>query len=289
MALKLLDKKYYTDEPFTIRREKSSKYINEKAHTHDFVELIYVYKGRVCHYLDTNEFALERGDLLLVNYGSIHSFESEGNLEYVNIILKPDFISRGLRGEKNVFSLLNLSSFNEFAHEVNRAKKFIHFSKEERVSIEALISLMEGEKDGNPGSDFVLRSALNVFLAIVFRKMSFSLGEHFEINSELLIYIRNNCTEKLTINDMAAKCSYNPSYFSRAFKKFSGISFQKFLMKCRIEKACTLLQNTDRKIEDIIFESGFSDRTKFFKLFYSKVGLTPLQYRKNKICHIDKM
>ncbi len=282
MALKLLDEKYYTDEAFTIRREKTSGYKKEKAHTHDFVELIYVYEGKACHRLDNAEYLLERGDLLFVNHGSRHSFETEGNLEYVNIILKPDFISRSLRGEKNVFSLLTLSSFNEFSDKVNRAKHFMHFSKDERFRVEALISLME-EEDKNNGSDFVLRSALNVFLAIVFRKMSFALKEQFSINSELLVYLRDNCGEKLSLKAIAEKCSYNPSYFSRAFKSYAGLSFLEFLSKCRIEKACELLSAADKTIEEIISECGFSDRTRFFKVFYEQTGTTPLKYRRNKM------
>ena len=282
MALKLLDKKYYIDESFTIRRVKNGGYMNEKVHTHDFVELIYVYDGRSCHKVDGIEYSLGRGDLLFVNYGSRHSFETGGNLEYVNIILKPDFISRSLKGEKNVFSLLTLSSFNEFSDKVNRAKQFMHFSKDERIRIEALISLMEDEESHNNGSDFVLRSALNVFLAIVFRKMSFSLSEQLEMNSELLVYIRDNCGEKLPLKNIAAKCSYNPSYFSRAFKKFAGMSYLDFLSKCRLEKACELLSMTDKTIEEIITECGFSDRTRFFKLFCDEIGSTPMQYRKIK-------
>lgn len=280
MALKLLDEKYYTDEAFTIRREKTLNPTKEKVHTHDFVELIYVYDGKSSHKVDSIEYPLGRGDLLFVNYGNRHSFDTDGNIEYVNIILKPDFISRSLSGEKNVFSLLTLSSFKEFSDKINRAKRFMHFSKDERCRLEALISLMEDEESQNNGSDFVLRSALNIFLAIVFRKMSFSLNEQLEINSELLVYIRDNCGEKLSLKTIAAKCSYNPSYFSRAFKKFAGLSFLDFLSKCRIEKACELLSTTDKKIEDIITECGFSDRTRFFKLFYDEIGVTPLKYRR---------
>ena len=280
MALKIFDKQYYIDEPFSVMRKKSNRHITEDAHTHDFVELIYVFDGRVRHTLDGTDYSLQSGDLLFINYKSEHSFSADGNLEYVNIILKPDFISQSLRGEKNVFSLLTLSSFNEFSATVNRTRQFMRFSGEQRREVEALISIMEKE-GAEGGSEFVLRSALNVFLAIVFRKMSFSLSERLAINPELLVYIKNNCGEKLTLRDIAARCSYNPSYFSRAFKKFAGMSFMDFLTKCRIEKARTLLSESDRKIEEIIAECGFSDRTRFFKLFADETGVTSLKYRKS--------
>lgn len=281
MTLKLHDKKYYTDKSFAVIRHKYFENYKEAIHTHDFVELMYVYEGKTAHYINGVEFKLSKGDLLFINYGNSHSFNSTGNMEYINIILKPDFISHSLSGEKNVFSLLTLSDFNEFSSEINHSKKIMHFSKEERKKIEALIMIIEDEQRSDNGNGFVLRSALNVFLAIVFRKMAFALRERMSVDSELLDYIKTNCAENLTAQNVASLCSYNPSYFSRVFKKFAGRSFIEYLTMCRIEKASALLVNSDKSIEEIISDCGFADRTRFFKLFNDKTGVSPLKFRKN--------
>jgi folylpolyglutamate synthase/dihydropteroate synthase len=49
-----------------------------------------------------------------------------------------------------------------------------------------------------------------------------------------------------------------------------------------VKKAKNLLLNTDKPIESIISECGFSNRTEFFKKFYALEGVTPLQFRKNQ-------
>lgn len=281
MALKLHEKKYYTDKSLDIIRHKYTDAYNEPLHAHDFIELMYVYEGKTIHSVGGEEYALAKGDLLFINYGNTHSFDSVGNMEYINIILKPDFISQSLCGEKNVFSLLTLSDFNDFSSKIDRSKKYMHFTGDERSKIEALISIMEDESVSAEGNSFILRSALNVFLAIIFRKMSLYLTNKLSFDSELLNYIKQNCSEKLTLNGIAAMCSYNPSYFSRSFKNLSGMSFSDFLSKCRIDKAAFLLQSSSKNIEDIISECGFADRTRFFRLFSARMGVSPLKYRKN--------
>jgi len=81
---------------------------------------------------------------------------------------------------------------------------------------------------------------------------------------------------------MARKCCYNPSYFSRMFKAYTGKTFTTYLRDVRIERALYLTENTNMKISDIYSEVGYSDKTKFFSHFKSVVGISPLKYRKSK-------
>ncbi|MBQ4526725.1 MAG: helix-turn-helix domain-containing protein [Clostridia bacterium] len=283
MAITLFNEKYYVDEDFVIKRNKITTLKEENSHTHDFVELIYVYKGRSTHIADNKKYTMNKGDLLFVNYSSTHSFVSEAGVEYVNIIIKPDYISESLSGIENAFALLTLSNFIEFSKIVNTAKCHMHFNDDEQITVEKLIELMEKEKDhSDAGSEVILRSTLDVFLTLVFRKMSLPLNEKMYLNSELLEYIKNNCGEMLTLKKISSMCYYNSSYFSRAFKNFCGRSFVAYLTWCRMERACDLLINTELKVELIMEKCGFTNRTAFFKKFYNYTGLSPLQYRKCK-------
>ena len=113
--------------------------------------------------------------------------------------------------------------------------------------------------------------------------MTESPSIHLSINNFLLSYIKNNCQNKLFINEMASRCGYTHEHFSRIFKKFTGKTPKAYVLECRINKARELLSTTDRSVETVIAECGFTDRTAFFKAFSSQVGMTPLQYRKNQI------
>ena len=143
---------------------------------------------------------------------------------------------------------------------------------------------MEEELSSNSmGSNLVIHSCINILLTMVFRKMDLPMKQDRSIGSALLNEIRSNCSAPLSLEQIAAKVGYSPSYFSRIFKKFTGQNYMEYVTGCKLSLAMELLENTSLRVEDIMSEAGFSDRTKFFKLFQSKTTMTPLQYRKSKI------
>ena len=281
MNLKLVDRKYYTDEKFTIVRKKNSE--SEAIHTHDFVELVYIFKGKSVHMVDGEEYSLTGGDALLINYGCEHSFSTVDCFEYADIIIKPEYINSSLKGVYNAFSLLSLNGFKEFSSLIDSKKRLIHFSTEEQKKIETLIEIVENEQScGDAGGDLIRHSIINTILTMVFRKMSFKLKERMNIDSELLAYISENCSEPLSLKKVSDMCFCNPSYFSRAFKNFAGVTFSEYLLKTRIKKACNLLEKDDIKIETVMEKCGLSNRTRFYESFLKETGLTPLNYKKSK-------
>ncbi|MBQ7901232.1 MAG: helix-turn-helix transcriptional regulator, partial [Clostridia bacterium] len=72
------------------------------------------------------------------------------------------------------------------------------------------------------------------------------------------------------------------SYFSRIFKEYAGMTFTEYLKRVRIQKAAVMLTTTQHNITNIIYEVGYSDKTKFYSHFKALMGQSPLQYRKSK-------
>ena len=129
----------------------------------------------------------------------------------------------------------------------------------------------------------MLRSGLNMLLIQVFRKMALPMRRSDTgIDRALLDYIQDNCHQRISLEEVAEECGYDPSYFSRLFKRSTGKTFTAYIADCRMRKACTLLENTTRSVDGVIVECGFTDRTKFFRQFTQCTGLTPLKYRKSK-------
>lgn len=271
--------KYYIDGGYAINHVKNG--VSIEKHTHDFIEFTYIYRGKCVHNIDGIDYPAAKGDLVFINYNSVHSITCDDDFEYADILIKPEFVDESLKGKENAFSLLALSDFTGFEQAVKKDKTIVHFSKEERKQIEELIVWSEKEiKTMNTGGNLILRSYMNIFLINVFRKMSLPMNNSFGINGELLEFIKNNCSFHLQMDQIAAKCHYNPSYFSRLFKKYTGYTFTEYLNNARLERACELLSQTDMPIDDVISASGISDRSKFFKDFANKFGVTPKKFRK---------
>lgn len=278
MSISRNNDKYYVDKGYYIHHVENAT--PEKKHTHDFIEFTYTFHGVCTHIVDGREYSVSRGDLLFINYGSTHTIKSAIGCEYANILIKPDFVDESLKGKENAFSLLTLNNFKEFEQMINRDTPIIHFSKEERSQIEYLISISKKEQiERITGESLIIRSCMNIFLINVFRKMSLPMNSFFGIDDELLKFIKDNCGLNLKMQQIAAKCHYNSSYFSRLFKKITGYSFTEYLNDARLDYACRLLSETKMNIEDIVNTCGFSDRSKFFKDFSQKYGVTPKKFR----------
>ena len=98
---------------------------------------------------------------------------------------------------------------------------------------------------------------------------------------EALSYIEQNFQNDISVENIAAVCGLNRSYFGKIFKDGIGKSPQEFLLNYRMIKAAELLKSTAYSITDISLECGFNNLSYFNKLFKRKYHLTPREFRDN--------
>lgn len=102
-----------------------------------------------------------------------------------------------------------------------------------------------------------------------------------DVVMEITKYITENYKEKITIKDVADHIGYNCNYASKLFKRIFGMSFNDFVNTLRINTACQLLVNTNSKIVQIAFDSGFQSQRSFNQNFKKAFGVSPDEYRMN--------
>ncbi len=95
-----------------------------------------------------------------------------------------------------------------------------------------------------------------------------------------LDYIYSHYGENITLEDVATVCNISKTYFSRLFKRETGLSFPMFINELRIDKAKDLLVKTDRPIMTISSDIGFEECAYFIRVFKKIVNMTPASYRK---------
>lgn len=273
---------YYIDDNIAIQYTTETR--NEDIHTHSFIELVYVIRGSCVHIIDGREYPMTDGCLLLINYKQKHSFIINKQATYVNILIKPEIFGENLVQNDGMFSMLSLKDFAEFRHTIHRDNCFLKFDDPQKQRIEDIIAFMGEELDrAEEGYRLTVRSALHILFTMIFRKMSLPMkSEIYSINMELLSYISVHCGEHITLERLARDCNYSPSHFSRAFKKFAGMTLTEFLDNVRMEKAKYLIESTQLPIGEIIANVGYGNPSRFHTLFKKKYGETPLQYRKRK-------
>ena len=98
---------------------------------------------------------------------------------------------------------------------------------------------------------------------------------------EVLKYMESNYAQSISIQSLADSLGLNRSYLHRLFKSATGSSLLEYLLELRIQKACTLLQETDLAVSIISLSVGYENTLYFSRLFWKKKGVSPSLYREN--------
>lgn len=128
------------------------------------------------------------------------------------------------------------------------------------TGIDLALALVEDDL----GSDIALRVArgLVLYLRRSESQSQFSTALAFHNNvripiREMPIWILENLSNALSIEDLARHAAMSPRNFSRVFSDQFGITPARFVEKLRVETALNLLHDSDKSVEQIAFECGF--------------------------------
>jgi ligand-binding sensor protein/AraC-like DNA-binding protein len=84
---------------------------------------------------------------------------------------------------------------------------------------------------------------------------------------------------KISTQDMAKFINISKDYFSRQFKKNTGITFTEFFARIKIREAKRLMKETDLSIVAISLELGYSEANYFTRVFKKYESISPKEYR----------
>ncbi|TDF95119.1 response regulator [Paenibacillus piri] len=107
-----------------------------------------------------------------------------------------------------------------------------------------------------------------------------------EAVNQIIQILETHYDQKINMRMVAERVHLNENYISQLFKKETGITLQKFVMKIRMERALQLLLEGHYKINEIAGKIGYSNESHFctsFKLYYGESPTQVLQKTKQKL------
>ena len=93
--------------------------------------------------------------------------------------------------------------------------------------------------------------------------------------NEILDIIEAKVGAGISLAEVSRIAGLSESAFSRSFSKQFGISFKRYIMLKKIEKAVKLLKTTELKVVDVAYECGFNSISGFYDTFKKITGTTP--------------
>lgn len=252
---------------------------------HDEFELVYLQEiDRGTFYIDDKTINVRTNDLILIKPRIPHYLKVECTRPCRFIVLKFSFA----KTDEEKISNISVNDFLSFISDSNDNGGFFTISSNYCSNIATIMQQIMHEDKAPDGESNFLRSLLTMEL---FVWLSRSLRTQWESNlatkghklQEILesakSFIDKNYNADISLSDIAGYVYISTSHFARAFKKYYDISPIQYLLGVRIEKAKTLLEETNLKVGDIASSVGFSAQQRFNDIFKKHMGLSPSEYR----------
>lgn len=216
---------------------------------------------------ETQTYSIKSGQGFLIFPGQITTYIADQNLPWEYVWIEFD----GLR-VKEALDLTELSVNTPMYHShskdlreqlMNEMLYIVHHAKESPFHLIGHLYLF---------LDYLTQSAKSTKLV-----QSSKMSDYYI--KEAINYIEQNFQNNITIEDIAAVCGINRSYFGKIFRNSIGHSPQEFLMNYRMVKATELLKLTSLSIAEIGAAVGYENQLHFSRAFKTIYGVSPRAWR----------
>ena len=235
------------------------KYRNLKniSHWHFDHEIAVCESGEAQISLNQETYTLRKGQCIYLRGQSVHSILSApGATLYVSL-----FSEELIRRITDNYCLCDAVFTDDFrvleTLEKIRAAGF----KKERFYDEISNALMQQMIAGVFSALEIKEEAVSTSAATErYKKLLYDIDEHAED------YSFSRAVEYMNMSE---------AYFSRFFKKISGMTFSMYLNHIRVNKAIDLIQNQDMSMTEIAMNCGFDTIRNFNRVFKQITGYSP--------------
>lgn len=249
---------------------------NEECIAYD-CRVIYVISGDITAVVDGVKLGhLSAGHLLYIPSGVSYKLKAQ----YVRAAVIT-FDTEVL--DPTMEDVITPASISEFDSERLREKPAAPFDKYLHVRD------MESERDGFIRMCNIFTSAEGSYRAQVsamFKLVLLKIAETTDENAlpsrmveELDNYIRENVGDEISNTEIGAIFGYHPFYVSKVLKDRKGQTLRQYIINYRLKAAMKMLKLTQKSINEIADECGFTDASYFTKTFRTTTGMTPKEYR----------
>jgi len=106
-----------------------------------------------------------------------------------------------------------------------------------------------------------------------------------KIINELIQYIKDHISEKISLTDFSKTTHYTYSYLSALFKETTGQTFSHYIKSEKIAQSCIMLIESDDSIQQISEHFAYTYPHHYIRAFKDIMGITPRHYRETVQCN----
>ena len=233
-------------------------------------EIVYIADGKAEYTIDMNTFTLEKGQILIMEKGVLHSITSDkdhpadtwtciiGNYKITNnnedVMLLPN----------KTFHIMHAG-----IHEV-----FIKNTFKEIYTL-----CLNNDSISHGVCDILATSLASTIYNLIPHEEESNQNNHSSFIRDVLVYISEHYTEKITLKKLSEVFHISAGHISHSFTKEYGISPINYAIDLRVCDAKIMLINSNESLVSIAKKVGYDNPTHFTKIFTNRVKCSPTEYR----------
>lgn len=258
-----------------------TRFIHFPAHTHDYVEVVYMCAGQMVHIVNGNRIELHQGELLFMNQSATHEILEAREWDLaVNFIVLPEFFNNVLTFMGEEETPLRRFLVDCLCGQTSGAG-FLHFKVADIAPIQNLIeNLLFILLQETPNK----RKMSQLTMALLFMQL---MGHTETLDTpdqeqaaifKVLSYVESHYANG-SLTELAQQLHYDLYTLSREIKRKTGKNYTRLVQEKRLAQAAFLLKNTDRNVDDIAIAVGYENMGYFHRIFRESFGVSPRNYR----------
>lgn len=246
---------------------RGGNYFREK-HWHRSIEIFAVCEGEIGFSIDDKLWNLSADQFMIVNSNEVHSIDSP--LPNETIVLQ-----------------IPLKMFEEYFTD----EQFIWFTHEPGTKDEGFMELLKElyrvYTERQIGYNLKVKSVFYNIIYLLIKEYRLtqidqdSVRKNRNLNrlSSITTYMKENYAGDMTLEAVARIFGYSPTYLSRMFQKYAGITFKSYLQSIRLRYALKDLESGKYSITETALRNGFSGSKGLARAFQKTYGMLPSEYR----------
>lgn len=254
------------------------------------LEISYVLKGSYEVYLENMSTIIQEHELVLIAPYDLHMLKMKEE-ESIILTLHIDFsyLPHYMIGDID-------QSFKSCVCRQNQNEKLLH-------QIQGQLGILLDHFIQKKDNVYLLNKVISHLIYLISENREYSIeqlpltSKNYENYMKAILFIDQNYKEDIHLEDIAKNLSFSNSYASRLFKRYTGISFVKYLAMVRIRHSLEDLLAGKDSIDEIAFSCGMASSKAYSQAFKEIYGILPSVYRKqfqknlkyNKESHKERM
>ncbi len=199
---------------------------NSMPHLHNSVEIAFGIKGLSQVKVNDKIYDIKEGTVVFIDHFERHQYDFKIGTECFVVLISASFFD-----SINNLKKLKFPTFMEKCEGFEKIKSFLE------------LSYSTCDMDSMVYKIGFINMLISMMMQIYPYELDNERAKIGEVLIEVLKYINENCTENITVSDIAKRFGYSPNYLSMLFNKYVEMSFREYLNRRRMAEYIEIRKN----------------------------------------------